>query len=372
MAKRIKVIRGDDFESMPYIEQEQDGEAGGGTAAFAVGDLSSALKMGFSGGVAETGDRSGKFDAVITEEHSDDLLSDGLVSLAHLARKHLLKPSGVFYPRAAMVYAAIASIRTTKIEGFDVRPWNVFRNFPGEVVYDFEEVMLNEPGCGTLLSRPVPILGIDLNNPPEIAALDSAMSERFKVRATAEGLFNVIVTWHELDMGDDAGTLSFAPDMQNPRHMYSRGVKQRLFFVGYEQRVAVHDVVTFERVHDSTSYRVLAVPDAKAEKAGRLVRWPEANVLSYHFPMIMEKPRNVRFERALLRAIRAYRREHGVGPHVLDIGSGTGLLAMMAARGGARKVTSGLCARRLARHPQRPRPAAQQAYGGHGAPPRAS
>ncbi len=42
-----------------------------------------------------------------------------------------------------------------------------------------------------------------------------------------------------------------------------------------------------------------------------------------------------------MRAIRAYQRAHnGEGPHVLDIGSGTGLLAMMAARGGARQVTS--------------------------------
>ena len=84
-----------------------------------------------------------------------------------------------------------------------------------------------------------------------------------------------------------------------------------------------------------------AVNDDAASRAGTLVRWPLANVLSYHFPMIAEAPRNVKFERALLRSIRAYQRRHnGEGPHVLDIGSGTGLLAMMAARAGAQEVHS--------------------------------
>ena len=115
-----------------------------------------------------------KFDSVLTEEHSDDLLSDGIVGLAHLARRTLLKPGGVFYPKAAMVYCALASIRTTTVQGqkcvFDSRLFNVFRNTQLDVVYDLEEVYLNEPGCGALLSRPVPIWGIDLNEPPSLAA----------------------------------------------------------------------------------------------------------------------------------------------------------------------------------------------------------
>jgi protein arginine N-methyltransferase 7 len=53
----------------------------------------------------------------------------------------------------------------------------------------------------------------------------------------------------------------------------------------------------------------------------------------FHVPMIRDEPRNRAFEDALNRAITPETR-------VLDVGSGTGLLAMMAARAGARQVYS--------------------------------
>ena len=96
---------------------------------------------------------------------SDDLLSDGLLSIARLARRRLLRPGGTFYPRRSVAYAALASVRTTSVCGFDCRPWNAFRHWEGPV-YDFEEVLLNEPGCGTLLSEPTLLFALDLNSPP--------------------------------------------------------------------------------------------------------------------------------------------------------------------------------------------------------------
>ncbi|MET0763900.1 MAG: 50S ribosomal protein L11 methyltransferase [Blastococcus sp.] len=53
----------------------------------------------------------------------------------------------------------------------------------------------------------------------------------------------------------------------------------------------------------------------------------------WHFAMLNDARRNAAFDRALRHVVRP-------GDHVLDIGSGTGLLAMMAVRAGASRVTT--------------------------------
>lgn len=64
-----------------------------------------------------------------------------------------------------------------------------------------------------------------------------------------------------------------------------------------------------------------------------------AGVPAWHFPMMRDAPRNLAYQQAIERAVRP-------GMRVLDVGSGSGLLAMMAARAGAASVVS--CERNLA------------------------
>jgi type III protein arginine methyltransferase len=54
--------------------------------------------------------------------------------------------------------------------------------------------------------------------------------------------------------------------------------------------------------------------------------------------MLHDTERNECFDRAIRGAIKRFREEHGRSPVVLDIGTGTGLLAMMASRAGADSV----------------------------------
>ena len=58
-----------------------------------------------------------------------------------------------------------------------------------------------------------------------------------------------------------------------------------------------------------------------------------SEVVPWHFPMMNDNVRNDAYENALKAALRS-------GGTVLDIGSGSGLLAMMAARHGATQITT--------------------------------
>lgn len=69
-----------------------------------------------------------KFDAVITEEVGDELLGADLLPLSQVARQVLLRPGGLFLPSRLRVHAALASIRTTVVSGFDLRAFNAFRS----------------------------------------------------------------------------------------------------------------------------------------------------------------------------------------------------------------------------------------------------
>ena len=69
-----------------------------------------------------------RFDVVITEELSDDLLADGILSIARHAHAALLRPGGTFAPARARVYAALASLRLEDASGFDLRAFNAFRS----------------------------------------------------------------------------------------------------------------------------------------------------------------------------------------------------------------------------------------------------
>ena len=85
--------------------------------------------------------------------------------------------------------------------------------------------------------------------------------------------------------------------------------------------------------HAIEAFRRAAALDPTLAQAQSNLRTAYRDVVQpWHFAMMSEKRRNDAFEAAIARAV--------PGKHVLDIGTGAGLLAMMAARAGAKSVTT--------------------------------
>ena len=76
---------------------------------------------------------------------------------------------------------------------------------------------------------------------------------------------------------------------------------------------------------------------ARLRASSDLVAWPIRNSLGYHFSMVADTTRNGCFDRAICRALA---QRPSARSHVLDIGAGSGLLAMLAARHGAAHVST--------------------------------
>lgn len=87
------------------------------------------------------------------------------------------------------------------------------------------------------------------------------------------------------------------------------------------------------REHDDLLARAANVAEPGSALAHMIRHRVNRRIPRWHFPMLHDQERNAAFDRAIRAAVRP-------GDRVLDIGSGSGLLAMMAARAGAASVVS--------------------------------
>ena len=302
-------------------------------------------EVGGMQGADAFGRRDG-FDAVLTEEVDDGLLGDRLLAIASHAHDKLLRPGGVFVPQRAVVFGMLVSVRTTDVNGFDLRGFNAFAA-GRSLVSDLEEVQAKERGVVTRLSEPFHICTLGFDSSQAVEETRTGRRLDLLQRANAPGIFNCVVTWYELDLGS-GHSLSVGPAAPGGpssarAHVESggaapytkRGRGQQLHFMGYERQLREGNPVQLVFDQTEASFTITA-PLPVPSPEGTLL-WPASRSLGYHFPMIADTTRNGCFDRAITNHLRE---RPAAASHVLDIGSGSGLLAMMAVRAGAKRVSS--------------------------------
>lgn len=139
--------------------------------------------------------------------------------------------------------------------------------------------------------------------------------------ATAEMFNNLGAALNAL--GDDAGAIA----------AYQRALALDPDYAHALSNLAVIFRVRGESERAIDSLRRAVAIDPELREASANLRNAYRDVVSpWHFAMINDRPRNEAFRRAIAAA--------APGRRVLDIGTGTGLLAMLAVRAGAAEVTA--------------------------------
>jgi predicted RNA methylase len=339
----------------------------------------------------EEGGSAARFDAVLTEEIDEEDVAEGAPRLRRLsahAHQHLLRAGGRMIPGSVTQHGELCSVRTTTVcGGLDLRGMNVFRGAAASAAYDVEHLLATDAfgrQQPKVLSAPFRLLSVRLQHEQqhqhhrqhtgqhqheqqqqhhrqhtgqhqqqqlaEDAAKDAAArshstelrpaSRTRTARASCAGILKCVSTWVVVDLG---GGVSYdaRPNWGRPAPLEQRALRQPLRFLGCEWRVACEEDVRL-RLLPGGGIEPAVLPHEMRHllAATRYMPWPVANAFAYHFPMVADEGRNGAFEDALRLAIAEHVDREGRPPHVLDIGAGSGLLAMLAVRHGAARVTT--------------------------------
>lgn len=280
---------------------------------------------------------------LLSEATCQGLLGRGVFdAISSLQAAQLCDSRTIFVPACYVIHAALLYIppgtctelltpplsrvaQDEENDGFDVSLFNRFR------AKTFEPAQLSFTHM-SLVSHAVVIASIDLSqcarNPFH---LDSMLQDRvveFPICSLLPeaGVANGVCMWVDR-VGDAGKVFSNAPCDANPR-------RQAVFMLQHPLPIASSPApparasFSFQDgrfAFDFVGHSDVVAVSSAAHTASSVQRW--------HFPMLQDVERNLFYHRAIATSV--FR-----GAHVLDIGSGTGLLAMMAARAGAGHVTT--------------------------------
>ena len=264
----------------------------------------------------------------------DGLLSSGLIPSTKHCLQNLLLPDAIVLPSSATVFAQAIEIKSRNICGLDVSAMDLYRSHP-----TYTSGVPVNPDSYRALSKPKEIWHFDLGNPPE------ASDQKFvDFEFTKDGTFNAVLFWFELNLIEDVkistrGSFSNGIDDGDDENsdddddtIVVSSLTPSLFYLDGEIKSYAKHVVPIKCSHNTVAMQ-FSVEDADYMHMMK----KDASFPKYQFSILADERRASAYDAAIQRQMAFLKKREGYA-NVLDIGSGSGLLTMMAARAGADSV----------------------------------
>ena len=252
----------------------------------------------------------------------------------------------VFIPNQSSV-PPMSFCLDSKIEGLDLSYFNVFRGSlgpNGDQRLDFTHMASVEH---TFLSSPVCFKEFELKNlvfskckvSKELSPHDISV----KLPILKSGQANAVMYWYSIDLGDGSGEVSYHPTSMREKLSLCR---QGVHLFGSHQQIHVQSGVQYSlqikiNFEDKYPFKAIGTETTNSTSISHPSWYAQlkskdiSGVSRWHFSMLCDHERNSAYEKALQKAL-----NRRAKAKVIDIGTGTGLLAMMAARNGASEVVA--------------------------------
>ena len=269
-------------------------------------------------------------EVLVTDLIDHTVLGLHLLHAVDYSAKYLLTRGAQVIPGTIKIMAQIIELKLDHIAGFDLSAMDCYRWYPGDEKFDAQ----NNPYKS--LSDPFVAVEIDLNKRVEIVqsggdALENELwevDEDITVNVTATGQWNAVLFWFEL------GTEYSPHNMKLTNH--PNNGNDRVNGSSWGQAVQYLDD---RRVSQGQELLVRVQQDKSQvlfSSSPPQCRMHHAIVPRWHYDMILDAERNAAYNMAIQKAVAAKKSfKSGSKVHCLDMGAGSGLLSMMAARAGA-------------------------------------
>ncbi|DBA90775.1 TPA: hypothetical protein ACH3X1_003982 [Trebouxia sp. C0004] len=273
-------------------------------------------------------------EVLVTDLIDHSVLGKGLLPSLDYAAERLITPGARVVPAAIQVWGMLVEMRIDSISGFDLLALNGFRWHPHHDRVDLSRVPHKR------LSSPFPVLALDLQQRVDAIAgaglTNTSLPKtdfmwesdtQLRIHATSDGLWNGVAFWFEVQTHGTSVVSSWAGGRPGLPICSSWG--QAVQYLDYK-RVRKGHSVKLRVQQDSNQILFSSVPAQQRPRHAYIPRW--------HFDMVQDHMRNDAYDQAISRAVDFKKALGCEGVGVLDMGAGSGLLSMMAARAGAEWV----------------------------------